>query len=67
MTQEVFLMNFRIPPSIKEQFEERCSHLRTNMTAELNRMIRDFLRETKNQNDEPLSWFNSTNDEWNQL
>jgi hypothetical protein len=67
MTQEIFLINFRIPAPIKEQFEERCSYLRTNMTAELNRMIRDFLRETKTQNDEPLAWFTSTIDERSQL
>jgi hypothetical protein len=42
MTQEIFLMNFRIPSRLKTQFEDTCSHLRTNMTAEMNRMIREF-------------------------
>jgi hypothetical protein len=65
MQQEVFLMNFRIPSPVKLQFEERCSALRTNMTAELNRMIRSFLQETKSNDEEPLSFF-SRNDEWSQ-
>ena len=65
MNQDITLMNFRIASGLKEQFESTCSNLRTNMTAELNRMIRDFLREARKQSDEPLSWF-STNDEWSQ-
>jgi hypothetical protein len=64
MEQEIFLMNFRIPSRLKEEFEITCSSLRTNMTAEINRMIRDFVKKSKQDEDEPLAWFNSTTDEW---
>ena len=47
MNQEIFLMNFRIPSGLKMQFEENCHQLRTNMTAEMNRMIRDFVKQSK--------------------
>ena len=67
MNQEVFLMNFRIPSRLKEEFEITCSSLRTNMTAEINRMIRDFVKRSKQDIDEPLAWFNSTSEEWSQL
>lgn len=66
MDQEIFLMNFRIPSRLKEEFEITCSSLRTNMTAEINRMIRDFVKKSKQDIDEPLAWFNSTAEEWGQ-
>ena len=46
MKQDIHLINFRIPTQLKIQFEETCSYLRTNMTAEMNRMIRKFVAET---------------------
>ena len=66
MDKEIFLMNFRIPSRLKEEFEVTCSSLRTNMTAEINRMIRDFVKKSKHDIDEPLAWFNSTSEEWSQ-
>ena len=57
MSQEIFLMNFRIPSGLKIQFEETCHHLRTNMTAEMNRMIRDFVKQSKEDLYEPIGWF----------
>ena len=63
MDQEVFLMNFRIPSRLKAEFENSCSMLRTNMTAEINRMIRDFVKASKEDLDEPLSWFSTSADE----
>ena len=63
MDQEIFLMNFRIPSRLKEEFEITCSALRTNMTAEMNRMIRDFVKVSKEDLDEPLSWFSTSADE----
>lgn len=45
MKQDIHLINFRIPTQLKIQFEETCSYLRTNMTAEMNRMIRKFVSE----------------------
>jgi hypothetical protein len=63
MDQEVFLMNFRIPSRLKAEFENSCSMLRTNMTAEINRMIRDFVKASKEDLDEPLSWFSTSLDQ----
>lgn len=56
MNQEIFLLNFRIPSGLKLQFEETCNQLRTNMTAEMNRMIRDFVRKSKADLYKPISW-----------
>jgi|TARA_B110000046_G_scaffold162277_1_gene176490 hypothetical protein len=39
------------------QFEETCHQLRSNMTAEMNRMIRDFIKASKEDLYEPLDWF----------
>jgi hypothetical protein len=57
MNQEIFLMNFRIPSGLKMQFEETCNQLRSNMTAEMNRIIRDFVKASKEDLYEPLDWF----------
>ena len=57
MNQEIFLMNFRIPSGLKMRFEETCHQLRTNMTAEMNRMIRDFVKKSKADLYEPVGWF----------
>lgn len=64
MNQEIFLMNFRIPVHLKTQFEETCQHLRTNMTAELNRMVRDFIKDSKADIEEPVSWLSSNQEDW---
>ena len=55
MNQEIFLMNFRIPSDLKMKFEETCSKLRTNMTAEMNRMIRDFVKNSREDLHEPIN------------
>lgn len=62
MKQEIFLMNFRIPSGLKMQFEETCYQLRTNMTAEMNRMIRDFVKNSQEDLYEPVNWFYSAKD-----
>ena len=54
MNHDIFLMNFRIPMLLKVQFEETCHQLRSNMTAELNRMIRDFVKGSKDDLYEPI-------------
>ena len=66
VNQEIFLMNFRIPSGLKMQFEETCHQLRTNMTAEMNRMIRDFVKQSKEDLYEPVGWFygNGGNDDF---
>ena len=62
MNQEIFLMNFRIPSGLKMQFEETCHQLRTNMTAEMNRMIREFVKDSREDLYEPIAWFYSAKD-----
>ena len=62
MNQEIFLMNFRIPSGLKLQFEDTCHQLRTNMTAEMNRMIREFVKDSREDLYEPIAWFYSAKD-----
>ena len=62
MNHDIFLMNFRIPMPLKVQFEETCHQLRSNMTAELNRMIRDFVKGAKDDLYEPIQWYSSLGD-----
>ena len=57
MNQEIFLMNFRIPSGLKMQFEETCCQLRTNMTVEMNRMIRDFVKNSREDLYAPVGCF----------
>ena len=57
MNQEIFLINFRIPSDLKMQFEKTCHQLRTNMTAEMNRMIRDFVKDSREDLYQPINWF----------
>lgn len=62
MDQQIFLINFRIPLHLKNQFEETCSYMRTNMTAELNRMIRDFVKKSKKDLYGPFDWHGNQDD-----
>ena len=62
MNHDIFLMNFRISMPLKVQFEETCHQLRSNMTAELNRMIRDFVKGSKDDLYEPIQWYSSVGD-----
>ena len=39
------------------QFEETFYQLRANMTAEWNRMIRDFVKNSREDLYEPIGWF----------
>lgn len=48
--ENIPLMKFRIHYAIKNQFQETCRSLQTNMTAELNRMIREFVSDRKKTN-----------------
>ena len=55
------LLNFRISEPLKDEFQFACRQLQTNMTAELNRMIRNFVQEhySITENGRPLRWFSS--------
>lgn len=66
MNQDIFLLNFRIPLHLKVQFEDTCSQLRTNMTAELNRMIRDFIKVSREDIGEPIQWLSRHQEDWDQ-
>lgn len=66
MSQEIFLLNFRIPSHLKVKFEDTCSQLRTNMTAELNRMVRDFIKVSREDIGEPIQWLSSHQEDWDQ-
>jgi len=61
---ETNIMNFRVPNELKDPFHGTCKSLRTTMTAELNRMIRKFIIEHKDQIEasRPLRWF--SNNDW---
>ena len=37
-------MNFRVPPELKAEFEATCRRLSIPMTAQLNLMMREFVR-----------------------
>jgi len=55
------LMNFRIDETMKNQFRKTCRLAQSNMTVELNRMIRQFVAEHKQPTifDRPLKWLTS--------
>ena len=61
MNQEILLMNFRIPSDLKLRFERICQQLRTNMTAEMNRMIRDFVKNSQKDLNQPINLIDRTN------
>lgn len=52
------LMNFRIDEAIKNQFRRTCRSTQSNMTVELNRMIRQFVADHKQPTifERPLKW-----------
>jgi antitoxin component of RelBE/YafQ-DinJ toxin-antitoxin module len=52
------LINFRIDEAIKNQFHRACRSAQSNMTVELNRMIRQFVADHKQPTifERPLKW-----------
>ncbi len=66
MSQEIFLLNFRMSSHLKIQFETTCSQLRTNMTAELNRMVRDFVKASHEDIEKPIQWLSNHQEGWDQ-
>lgn len=47
MTPEVVLVNYRIPVSLKNEFEAACRRLHMPMTSQINLLIREFLEKQK--------------------
>lgn len=52
------LLNFRINPTTKKQFQHLCRSKQSNMTSELNQMIYDFISKHEDifKNRRPLEW-----------
>ena len=65
MYKPLILMNFKIPEALKNQFQHSCRNIQSNMTVEINRMIRDFVKTNKEaeQDHEPINWI-SSNQDW---
>ena len=68
MNTEVVLVNYRIPVSLKEQFEAECRQLHMPMTSQINLLIREFLyrqkqaRHEPNDLNEPVSFYSGMDD-----
>ena len=60
------LLNFRISHPLKEKFQNTCQSMQTSMTAELNRMIRVFVKDQSENVEQahPIKWFSSN--DWEQ-
>lgn len=63
MYDQSMLMNFKIPVSLKNQFQNSCRSIQSNMTVEINRMIRDFVKKAHEEDQEPITWL-SSNQHW---
>lgn len=63
MYSHSILMNFKIPVSLKNQFQNSCRNIQSNMTVEINRMIRDFVKKADEEDQEPIAWL-SSNQDW---
>ena len=63
MYDQSILMNFKIPEVLKKQFQKSCRSIQSNMTVEINRMIRDFVKKAQEEDQEPTAWL-SSNQDW---
>ena len=65
MSSSTVLVNYRIPISLKREFEAACRQLNMPMTAQINLLIREFIRDQKREqqqssdHDEPLNFFST--------
>ena len=57
-SNDVRLMNFLIDQKIKKKFNTACRSKQSNMTAELNRMIREYVSDQSEPTifERPLKW-----------
>lgn len=68
MSYPVILVNFRVPVSLKNDFEDACRRLHMPMTAQVNLLMREFVhRQKKAQQQpddmhEPISFYNGMDD-----
>ena len=68
MSYDNVLVNFRVPVSLKNEFEDACKRLHMPMTAQANLLMREFVHRQKRakQNPdgiyEPISFYNGMDD-----
>ena len=68
MSDSAMLVNFRIPTSLKNDFEDACRRLHMPMTAQVNLLMREFVhrqKKARQQPDdmhEPISFYNGMDD-----
>ena len=68
MTHPTVLVNFRIPRSLKQEFEAACRRLHMPMTAQVNLLMREFIqRQQQERGDGPLEPLLFYNDVGNPL
>ena len=61
MNYPTVLVNYRIPVSLKRDFEDACRRLNMPMTAQINLLIRQFVREQKREQQQPTDSFEPLN------
>ena len=68
MNYPVVLVNFRVPVTLKEEFEDSCRRLHMPMTAQVNLLMREFVHRQKKSRQqpsdihEPISFYNGMDD-----
>ena len=68
MSYDNVLVNFRVPVSLKNEFEDACKRLHMPMTAQANLLMREFVhRQNKAKQNpdgiyEPISFYNGMDD-----
>ena len=68
MSYDNVLVNFRVPVSLKNEFEDACKRLHMPMTAQANLLMREFVHRKKRakQNPdgiyEPIGFYNGMDD-----
>jgi antitoxin component of RelBE/YafQ-DinJ toxin-antitoxin module len=62
------LVNFRIPVSLKNEFEEACKRLHMPMTAQANLLMREFVnrqkkaRQSSSDLESPINFYSGVDD-----
>ena len=53
MSYDNVLVNFRVPVSLKNEFEDACKRLHMPMTAQANLLMREFVHRQKRAKQNP--------------
>jgi addiction module RelB/DinJ family antitoxin len=51
------LINFKVNPTIKNEFQKICEHHNMRMSSVLNLLINEFISRNKLEEDTPLEFF----------